>query len=242
MGWASVAAVRLLLEPPVQVTDYWQLLIDSATATMDQYVGYPLEQQTYVEYYSGNGFSDLALDKRPVQAVAEIRMDPFGAWGQAAGQFDSTTILTAGTDYALVTDRSGTTSPAGLIRRLASSSLANGFLFGANPFGLTRGTLTPARRLAAWTPGEGNLKITYTAGYDPQNPPNDLVLACIQLVSWLRLTIKNGGLILTSESLGAYSYTKVIVPLIAAAFNALAAAGELGSTRQILSRYRELAA
>ncbi len=59
-------------------------------------------------------------------------------------------------------------------------------------------------QLPYWPRGMGNLKVGYSCGYYPI--PADLQSACTSLVAFMARTIPNGA-DLSSESLGAYSYS-----------------------------------
>lgn len=216
------------------------LLIAQASTIINNYCGRTLEQTTgIIEYLSGNGYPDLSLRFRPVTAITEVRMDPNGVWGQGTG-FAADTVLTAGTDYVLVLDgdsqKDGRFSNCGLLRRLgADSGASNGW----PSWNSTRGYLSNVGRIGgSWTPGEGNVKVTYTGGY--ATIPADLDAAAVELVAWQKRNMPLGGAALSNESLGDYSYTIAASAAGASAENALASAGEMGSIRQILARYREL--
>jgi len=216
-------------------------LIAAAQATIETFIGYSIESAEIAEYYSGEGYVDIVLRRRPVTAIAEVRVDPSGYWGQAPSSFGVTTIQTVGVDYALVREQAASRGDAGLLRRLSGlGSSWPGWSGGLTTGG--RGTLTPVRRPGStWTPGEGNIKVTYTAGWTSDAMPADLKQCCVELVAFLAMITGTGGQAVQSESLGRYSYSLGAVTMASVAGNALAAAGELGTMRQILARYRDLA-
>ena len=86
-----------------------------------------------------------------------------------------------------------------------------------------------AARLAGWPVGFGNLKVQYTAGWTEDDMPSDLVYACQSLCAVMIRTQPIGAL-LSSESLGSYSYS-----ILGSSDNP-----EMGDVRRILSRYREI--
>lgn len=84
-----------------------------------------------------------------------------------------------------------------------------------------------AYRNPCWSRGQGNIKVTYAAGY--ADVPDELTYAATALVAGM---IRNQpkGMDLQSESLGAYSYSVL----------SGSQQPEIASVRQILSRYREI--
>lgn len=154
--------------------------------------------------------------------------DPTGFWGQGAGSFAQTTQLVLGNNYA-VEYGSGATrqlSKRGLIRRVGGS--AGGFV-GFYPEVYYSGKLA-ARRLPAWPRGDGNLKVSYAAGYPPYSQElRELSYATAMLVAQM-IRIQPAGVDLSSESMGNYSYSAK------SAFDS----PELGEVRRVLAAYREI--
>jgi hypothetical protein len=226
MALTDLATVKAFLGIAADVTDHdAQLgqLISGADQAIKRWCRRDLEQATYTEYYSGLGERDLVLRQWPVTSVSDVRLDQAGFFGTRAGSFPESSALTLGTHYVLVFDE-GSTSNRGLLRRVGGISSGFG---GFWPIEYYRGSLA-ARRMPVWPQGDGNIKVTYTAGY--ATVPADLTLAANELVAWLRMTSKRGGMPLQSESLADYSYTLA----------ALQGRPELGSVRQLLAPYREL--
>jgi hypothetical protein len=187
-------------------------------------------EATRTEFYTGSGDSRLLLNQYPVTAVADVRVDLGGYYGTVAGSFGTTTALTAGLDYALEIDTSGT-SRAGVLRRLGGV----GSSWGAWPGPIMvpgaggGGSLTAGRDGPTWVPVAGSIKVTYTAGF--ASMPEDLMLAVDQTVALVYRTGKWGGMFgVTSEQLGNYSYTL--------ASQVIAGMPSVGSPRQIMTRYR----
>jgi hypothetical protein len=192
------------------------------------------EQTSYSEYYTGNNSPVLILNQYPVLAVGSVNVDlSTGNFGQTPGGFDSTTLLTAGTDYALQYDDS-ISARAGFLRRLGGTGNAWGSWPGQLilPNGLpAEGTLTGGRSGPSWLSVPGSIWVQYTAGYTAGTMPVDLMLAVDQVCAWVYRTGKWGGLLMDSEKLEDYSYSL--------ATKAISAMPPIGSPRQILGRYRD---
>lgn len=169
-----------------------------------------------VEYLDGNGLQNLYLRHTPVQSITEVRLDHAGYAGQGAG-FGSTTVLTAGTDYYLRKDDVNGWSRAGTLVRI-------------NAVWPRRNVRTQGQLTGGWVPGQGNVMVTYVAGYtsSANAAPADLTLAANQVIAQLR-SRRTTGMPLQSESLGEYSYS------LAAVQQALMT----GDVPAILARYRK---
>lgn len=205
---------------PAAETNALAALCDAVGAAVEKYLGRPLERASRVEYYSPKGEEAIPLLVRPVWSVTEVRFDPNGKFGQAAGAFPASTVLTAGTHYYLDLGR-GVPSYSGLLYA------ADG-LWGYSP---RRGLAGPwANRLTSEIhPVPGSLMVTYVGGFDPV--PADILAACAQVTAQLKSMVKAGGPLIL-EKLGDSLYKR--------AGDELSAHPELGSARQILSRYREV--
>lgn len=186
------------------------------------------------EYYDGSGYGDLLLRYSVVTAVASVYLDATGYYGDGPSAFAATTLLTSGTDYVLVRD-DGSTSAVGKLRRIGGQggvSLNDEWHWWPSEVG--RGSLS-ATRGPCWPRGEGNIKVTYTAGYATTAIPADLQLAVHQLCSFVRAGAEHGGQLLGSESLGEYSYSL-------ATNAAQSGSARLADVWNILAHYRDLAA
>lgn len=192
------------------------LLTAGASQAILQYIGRPIEQATYTEFYSGKNNRILNLRNRPITAVASVYSDMAGHYGQASG-FTSDNLLTAGTDYQLVID--GQLDGGTPCSRLGQIERING-IWPAR-FGRQAGALV-AREID----GGGNIKVTYTAGY--ATVPADIVLAACEMTSQM-LSRTERGMPLASESLGGYSYSLAtqMIDLI-------------GGVRSVLDKYRDI--
>lgn len=160
-----------------------------------------------------------------------VWFDPGGFGGQAPGGFADGTILAIGSQYYVVPDGGagapGRKSGRGLIRRIGGAGAA---WVGFYPETLHSGKLG-ASRLPMWPRGDSNIKVAYSAGFESSLVPLDIVNATTQLVAYLvRNTPK--GAPLSSESLGAYSYS------VLSSSNPRDNP-EIGSIVSMLSRHRE---
>lgn len=230
---ATETGTRSLTFPVDALADQ---LIAVAQQTIETYIGYPVEEDEATEYYSGDGRPDLILARPNVSEVADVRIDPTGAWGQGPSAFPSSSALAVGVGYALNLDRQSTVGKSGLLRYLGGGNIGL-WPGGGRGYG---GGLVPVRQRPGWPVGDGNIRVTYTAGWAEADIPADLKQACVNLVAFLAKITPQGGQSIQSESLGKYSYTLGAVNLAQAAAAGLAAAGELGTTRQLLSRYRTI--
>lgn len=214
---------------------YIDVIIAGVDRAIKTYVQRDLEQKDYVEFYSGDNTPNLVLKQRPVRVVTEIRVDQTGYGGQGASNFPDSTILTAGVHYWLVVDKDGTSSHRGIVERLGGTastpgSIAAGSWWG-NPQFNTPGKLS-AYKAASWPYGKGNIKATYSAGYD--KPPSDILMMAGQFVAYMVRNMPTGSP-LSGESFEAYSYN-----LVASAAQGLIP--ELGGLAQrTLTHYREIA-
>lgn len=181
-----------------------ELLIPAADSSQDKVLNFYIEQaskiiedflnrgdlakQARTEYYSGPGTQELVLKHRPAYAdpVPVVYASGTGHWGQTSGGFGNDAALTYGDDYCLVIDQPDGTSRCGVLRKLKG--------YWERPFVRQAGYLTPFVGL-----GNGNLKVTYTAGYTVDNLPAAIRFACGLLVSRMR-TLMPYGAMLTSES------------------------------------------
>lgn len=192
--------------------------LEGAEAAVESYCHRKFAEAEYTEFYSGNGLPDLCLRQYPVSAIAEVRLDAAGYFGDGPGAFNSSTLLTAGQDYVLLRD-DGSLSQSGLLRRLGMS---DAWLYGSSP----RAGLAVPIRSAVWPVGSGNVKARYTAGYDvPDDVPDDLKLAVMTLAAEIRNGATRGGMLVQSERLGEY------------AVSFLRAEESASSVRQLLAPY-----
>lgn len=211
-----------------------QIYLDNAWAAFIKAVGRDIVQTTYPAapdvgtgdsgFYSGNGTRTLLLRQRPaIVSGLTVYLDGSGRFGaNPDGAFASTTQLVYGRDYILRLDgclpgTSTQCSYSGILERVGTTWP------GRSAYSVGDVTLQP-------TPGQGNIKIVYTAGWP--TIPHDIRQAVCQIAAYIRRNADKGGS-MTSESLGGYSYslaqqaTSGTVP-------------ELGSLRSVVAAYKEV--
>jgi len=204
------------------------MLNADAQGICESYCRRRFEQDTYTEFYSGTGTHFIVLKQRPVQSLTNVWLDNNGFWGEGVGPsspFGSTTLLTIGIDYALATDETlsdgSVVSRAGLLSRIGTIwPELNAYYF-------------PGRLTQEYGPAYGNIKVTYVAGYSAATMPNDLKRAIRTLVSQARQEAPYGRA-LESESISDYTYSMADMDLDARVPG-------IGTVKQILNRYREIA-
>jgi hypothetical protein len=185
-------AIAGLPATPSSSDTQYNALILAASQVIKTYCKRDLESNSYTEYYSGNNTQRLVLRQTPVTAITNVWLDNSGYFGtNPLGSFDSTSLLILGTDYTLDLDTDGVTCKSGILFRL----------------GTVWPVVTRLSRIARLTPDAGpaygNIKVAYTAGYNPI--PEDLQVACVLLVNLMKSRIPLGQYII-SEKLGAYTY------------------------------------
>lgn len=190
---------------------------EAAEAAVKKYCDRDFESQSYTQYYSGNNTQRLALRQTPVTAVASVHVDSHGYFGLGVTPFSSLTQLTDGRDYVLDADSSPGVSKSGVLLRIGTVwPMLNRVL--------------PVSRLAPEIgPAFGNIKVTYTAGYD--EAPADLKFATTMLAAYMRRIAALGGTPVRKETIGDYSYELFE--------RVRGGAPELGSINTTLARYKE---
>lgn len=201
-----------------------ELILEGASTAAERYTRRTFESAEATEYYdwpSPGSRPEIRLKRRPVTAVASVRIDPRGGAGQIDDTFGSDTLLTDGEDYAF----DGEAGLLTIIRARSDWPMA-AFSFFASagqpfPYGSNLRNQRP-----------NTIQVTYTAGYNPV--PADVKMAVAQLVAWLAGgAIEAGGRAVsryidvsmsTGESLDALTYGN---------------SPSLGSARSILGAYRE---
>lgn len=209
---------------PLNANDFAQLdaCREAAEAFLLQQIGRKLEKARRTEYYSGSGQRELTLYQRPVWEIHALYVDHYGAYGTADGAFDSaTTLLTEGTDYVLDRDVSGESylSLSGVVYRLRTV------------WAQTARNYVPGRVATEAGPTWGNIKVDYTAGYDPI--PYDIQFAVAICANLLKRIVPYGQL-LESERIGDYSYTILTGRQMQATYPVI------GSLERLINRYREV--
>ena len=160
--WITVADFRARTGATLIQSDAaLQATVAGAQASIVAFLGYDPTPGPVTEYYDGHGTPELVLGRRFVNAVTEVRVDRNGNYGSYPNSFGPTTVLTAGTDYALQVvgpDRTGT-----IVRRAT-----------VWPFGGIRHLNALATSML---PCYGCVMVTYTHGADASTPavPPDIV-------------------------------------------------------------------
>lgn len=189
--------------------------LDATEEAIERFCRRKFKSAAYTEYHDGHGLKNLFLEQRPVTAITGVWVDDDGYYGTGSSPFPSSDQWTSGTDFALKrSDQSE--KNAGCLVALRGLGLGNGY----------------------WPKGDGNIKVTYTAGYTAI--PEDLILAIHLLASQVRNAAEKGipGA-LKSETQGRYSYEILT--------GTGAEAGDLSGTTivqalSILKPYREVLA
>lgn len=151
-------------------------LADQIWGVVCRYTGRQLDAPAapVTEYYDGSGTQYVYLRQRPVTSVTSLYMDQNGYYGQAPNGFDPTlSLLTQGTDYYVENFVQDERNPSRIV--MITNPWAFGILFIGEPIGAPRNI---------WPIGQGNIKVTYTAGYT--QCPDDLELACFQLIAMVK--------------------------------------------------------
>ena len=205
------------------------IFLTGVDSVIKRHVGTDIESTTYPGaaanglgdsgYYSGNGHRKLLLRQYPVQTITSIYLDPTGYFGTSSAPFASATLLTAGTDYSLVTDgclpgTSTKVSYEGSVERIGN--------VWPGVVSHTPGQINPKQ-----VQHKGNIKIAYTAGYT--TVPGDLIMAFYQMCAWVR-SHASTGMAVQSEKYEEYAITL-----------ANGAVNSVGTFQRTLARYKRVA-
>lgn len=205
-------------EPAFRTT----MLVRAACSAVEQYCGRLFDYDTYTEYYPGLGTTYLTLRNRPVHSVTSVHLDWDGYSGQGpTPNFDSGTLLVSGVDYYLDRRGEGKPSYTGLLVRVR----------GLWPTYFSRGGTQTVGQYPVHA--DGLIRVVYVAGYDSETMPADLKLATAEVARRMSTFTENLG-ILGSERLGDRSFELQRLPMIVND-------PEMGSVRQLLAKYREVA-
>ncbi len=240
MSLASLSQLKVLLSVPlgdVTKDSILQGCLDGAEEVARDFTKRPGLKSPPVAYTNiildGTGTFTLRLPHYPVGGTGITLYEDLAAFGgtNPAGAFANAPLV-EGYDYYLKRDDPTGTylSLSGVVTRIRSPNLQS--VLGISPMGLPYGTLAGGSPGPIWPAAVGSVKVACTAGFLAGQVPNDLSTAVCEIAAWIRRNAQYGGMLyLASESLGAYSYSVGLVPL--------QQAPELGSARQILSRYRD---
>lgn len=177
------------------------LLVRQEKAVL-KYLGRDIVSTDYTEYYSGHCRPDLVLRQRPVTAITGVWVDHYGAFGHGSGAFADTTRWDIGNQFA--------------------------------PRPLEENEANPSMLMAlcgVWPRGEGNIKVSYTAGYTVI--PEDLAGAVMDLARIVYQSSQDGGN-LKSETHSRHTW-EVFTP-----DELMKGDARLTSAVQLLSAYMEV--
>jgi hypothetical protein len=166
----QMAGVQATDAPTVARYDLLRRSVEKAVKT---YTKWELEQNSVIEYYDGTGKLELTLRNPYVISIQNLWEDDQGNYGATSGSFASTSLLTSGTDYALVLENG--ISRNGMVRRIQNSFLwwpglwAPGYQQASGGLAWQYG--------AYWNPGQGNIKVQYTYGFPSATPVSTLAWA-----------------------------------------------------------------
>lgn len=181
--------------------DLLNQLIDEVDSVIQHYTGRKsFDSASRTEYLDGNGKDELFLAHRPLTDVTGVWVDPDGYYGKGTDAFPSEDEWTEGSYFVPQSEEAAEENASMLVA-------------------INR----------VWPEGRGNIKVTYTAGYE--TIPADLELAANMLVALTRKGRKEGGP-LESETLDRYSY-KLLTSTNSKMYP------EAGTIRSILSRYNQ---
>jgi hypothetical protein len=214
------------------------------------FLGRPVELAERTEYHDGYGMPDIVLRVWPVvfsytgsdgvtvTCEPQCWVDPTGYYGDNPdGAFDDDTELEFGSEFTIRRDDSVPTSDcvsnatygrSGILRRLGTS------IRGDVVLGRPASSLASRYRQAVWPVGQGNVKVTYTAGYPVM--PADITGAALQMAALVYKTKTwGGGFINAGARLGEYSRG-----LVQALNGSGPMADQVGTFAMMLNPYRDL--
>lgn len=166
------------------------ILLDLASDWLGEAMGITggIDKKERTEYYNGNGKALLNLKHRPVFTTPALQVSSSlsGFFGSPSGSFDSDTLLTYGTDYCLKIDQDDGTSRCGTLIKIRG-------------YWPTQGRRDVGLLSPYVAPGQGSVKIVYTAGWTIDTLPSMIRQACDLLVARLA-NIWPVGMELNSEN------------------------------------------
>jgi len=168
-GLTVLADVKTFLRIPTSYTGedaFLTMLIGDASAVIENYCKQRFGQDTYTEYYSGDGTKFIALEQLPVQSVLNVWADCNGYFGQgvygdATLPFaDATTEIPPG-GYCLMLDHTISGPPPAAWNSVASYVegdlvSSGGFYFSC----ILANTAQAPPNATYWTPGMADLLVS----------------------------------------------------------------------------------
>lgn len=218
MALTTLAAIKAFLNIPASNTtqdDWLTALQEAAEQTIKSYCNRDFESATYTEYYTGTGLRTFTLRQTPVSSITSLYLDQSGNFGlNPDGSFAATSLLVQGTDYVLDLNPSSGRSDTGIVFRI--NTVWPRF-YREYYIGRMAGRLYSS---------EGNIKVTYQAGYT--SIPADIQYAVAYLTSYMRRNIGSGAP-LAKEKIGDYSYELAQPRWLE----------QIGELKQILGKYKD---
>lgn len=200
----------------------------ASEAFLEQQIGRKLAKTRRTEYYAGTGQRTFHLKHRPVWEIHNLWMDAYGFYGVPTGSFDnSTTLLVQGTDYVLDQDQ-----PTPAVAGDSYLSRSGVVLRQRTIWSEVPRNYVPGRVSTEVSPVWGNIKVDYTAGFDPI--PDDIKLAICMMASLYKRILPHGQL-LESERIGDYSYSILTGRMM------MQTHPVIGSLDRLINKYREVA-
>jgi hypothetical protein len=194
-------------------------LIGAAEAFVKRYCGRrQFVYGTYTEYFDAPLQGNILVLETPITSITSINFDATGGYGQLTDTFDSTTLLTAGSDYYF---RKDNPDGKGYLGEVTVLNRLSGWNWGGRTVGYIPGLLAMQPRAIP-----GAIKIAYIGGYSIV--PDDLKLAIWQIVADRSAAASLGG-VMQSEGMEGYSYSLGAPD---------AEIAKIGSVASILGQYR----
>ena len=229
MSVVTIDQFKLHIQMPLTATSEdarLQQLLDGVEESIWQWVGRwrvpgytPFESVRNTEYFSGQDRQYLVLNRRPVTSVVGVWVDKTGYFGaNPTGFADPATAWTFGQHYA----------PTSLDMAETNGGMLCAFA-GAIPTWQGQAARNPA-----WPRGNGNIKVTYIAGYT--DLPLDLVNAICNVAAAVRKAAPR-GMGVESETMGKYSYTLMKA---GGKTGGTVDVDEIGMALSTLARYKEV--
>lgn len=163
-------------------------------AALERLTNRKFASANYTEYYNGTNSNVLVLNQTPVYTITSVAIDRSGRWGQNTDGFPTSSVIATDGYYLQKDGPAQAYSESGILIRVEDNWLG----FRTRPLDLLTLRIVP---------GQGNVRVLYTAGYPVI--PNDVKLAIWEAVGELRNRKKwgFGTGVLTGESLSASSYS-----------------------------------
>lgn len=166
--YTTLVNAKLLLQIPSADTTqdtFVALLIARLSAAIEKYCHRVFGPQQYVDVLSGTGTPELALRQRPILSVSSVYLDPLAYFGDGSDAFDpNTTALQEGQQggFAVEWDSGPSVGPSTSDNVPMST---NGLLLMISDVWPRAVGHTFGRLSSSVGPNQGNIKVSYTAGF-----------------------------------------------------------------------------